>query len=205
MTAQQPEATDTAQAEITIARGGEAMPAEQSGERWYYRLLWLVLDKVVLVVLAGLAIFYFQNKAQQFQNEIDQGLTVSRVYSDIQITERKALVDAVTRYFLLVEDILDQGQVEGEQASELKKLRQQIHLAVFNMAAVDPQIAKNAENLLNSIKDTNLFLVAETHSSEDIEEKSKVVRGYYNELLAYLPTSAREIAKTEYEAAHKRK
>jgi hypothetical protein len=204
MTAQQPEATATAQEETMPAAGGEAMTAQQSSERWYYKLLWLALDKLVLVVVAGLAILFFQNKAQQFQNEINQSLTVSRVYSDIQITERKALVDAVTHYFLLVEDIRDQGNVEAEQASELKKLRQEIQLAVSNMAAVDPQIATEAETLLSSIKDTNLFLVAENHPSEDIEEKYNVVRGYYNDLLKYLPTSAREIAKTEYEAAKRK-
>jgi dGTP triphosphohydrolase len=175
------------------------MSADQS-EGFWSRLGWMLFEKLLLVAVAAGAVWYFQHKVEKFDKKIDQTRAVARVQTDILVDQRASLINTMTEYFLLIEDIALGGQADSQQSHRLRELRERVDQATFNMIAVDPTIEQNATDLLDSIRNVNDFLIQEKHLPDEVATQAVDVRGKYKNLLDYLSASTRAIAMREYEA-----
>lgn len=142
-------------------------------------LLLSVFDKLILGVLVAGIVFLFQQNVKQSQKLKDQIMAVSKVKSDILINQRNKMIEAMDKYFLLIEEIKPLGQPDTSQSKFLRQLRLEVELIKFNSDAIAPELGEALDPFHTAINKMNHFLIEKIHPKAEIEIEADKVREKY--------------------------
>ena len=162
------------------------------------KLFFSVFDKLILAVLAAGIVFLFQQNMQRSQKLKDQVMAVSKVKSDILISQRNKMIDTMDNYFLLIEEIKPLGQSESKQTRSLRQLRLKIELIKFNSDAISSKLGEDLELFHSAVNEINHFLIEKKSSKEEIEAEANKVRDNYSTALRSFQGIIVETIKSEY-------
>jgi|WetSurMetagenome_2_1015567.scaffolds.fasta_scaffold235721_2 hypothetical protein len=162
------------------------------------KILFSVIEKVIIGIIALLLVMYFQNRASQNQKISDATLSVTRIYSDIIVKQRDSLLKAMEDYFLILEDIKPVGQANEIQDKILNDLWHKIRFNIYTLGGVDKRIKEQAEPFLNSITDLNLLLEKKITPKKEIEANEDELLNFYMNLLENIRKITKEKVKQEF-------
>lgn len=165
------------------------------------KLLFSAVDKLIIGGIAALVALIFQFKSHESKKLLDESITVSKVYTEILVDQRKSLVDSLKNYFLLIEDIKPAGIATEAQANKLMELLHNFRLIVFIISVDATEIKKDGDNFLKSIEDMNMKLVSEITPKVEVEERTKEIKKCYKSVLDTLKELTIEKVREEFAGA----
>lgn len=174
-------------------------------ESYWTKLSLSLFDKVFLVILTGMIIFFLQERYRHEQKIHDEALANTKVYTDILLKQRENLIITMGKYFLLLEEIEPVGKAEGEQIKSLANLRKEVILISYALCPINAKIRGDCKPLVKALGKANQKLIGETSDPETIQKLSDEIQKNYMSFLQSLREITRETIEREMGLKQKKK
>ena len=123
--------------------------------KWKKKLGESLIDRLVMVLLAGVLLAGVEYRFTALQKKIDARAAVSTVMTDALMQQRRSLMTAVEAYILLIDQMIENNK---KSDPKLSRIERKIRLASGFFAAVsnNSEIKENARKLeSNMVKLSN--------------------------------------------------
>jgi hypothetical protein len=119
----------------------------------------ILIDKLIIGIAAGLAVFFLQGWFEDFQKAKYQEYEVSQVSAKIITEQRSNFTKSIQNYLLFLIQNRSKRTLPDSEINALNNLTEKIRISVLTASAIEPQIDKDAEKLVSIISETNQILL----------------------------------------------
>lgn len=175
-----------------------------------------IIDKLIIGGIVALMLLYFQYRAHQYQEMQEAGIAVSKIYTGIILKQREEIIDLMSKYFMLLENVKSSGMGPDEiQKKESKDYLHRIRFITYTLCGATPkdlaeedkqEVEKAANDFKESISEMNVFLLErEVPSIKELESKTDEIKKNYLTLLDKLRIISIKTVKSEMVSAQTQK
>lgn len=166
------------------------------------KIAFSAIDKIIIGGIAIIILLPIQYLDHKYKQLLEERLSVSKVYTEILVKQRNALIESMGEYFLLLDKIRPKGKPSETQIDQLEQIRYKIDLIIFTLRPIDDKIIIPSQSLIDSIHKTNQELGRIFHYQPEIDNFENKIRIKYMALLNTIRIVTVDTVKKEFKSVN---
>lgn len=167
-------------------------------KKWFLMLL----DKLFLGLIVSGVILYANYKLDEKRFHQESAAEVSKVYTDILISERKNLTQAYSEFLVLVDDIRKEGELRSGFATQMGELADKVRRISFVVDGIRPNLGQRVRDLFEGMVQVHLSFSNMEDALPALKGRAAELQESYQAALDTFRDVIREVVKEEFKSSH---